>query len=212
MSYNYNSILQSNNTDLQDILDIINELPETGVVEQATPVISVNSTNGLITATTGNKSSTYQLAFQAAKTITPTVTSQTAVSAGYYTGGAVTVAGDANLKAENIKNGVSIFGVTGTVESGGSTTVDDVSKAIIEGTITNITDDNIKKINDYAFAKCSKLTAVRFPTCTDIGSYAFNNCYSLITAYFPECTRINRYAFANCPNLTLVYFFKCRLI
>lgn len=59
--------------------------------EQATPVISVNSANGLITATAGDKSSTYQLTTQAAKTITPTKSSQTAVTSGKYTTGNITV-------------------------------------------------------------------------------------------------------------------------
>lgn len=49
---NYNSILQSNNIDLQTILNTINELPEpSGGSEQKAPIISVDSSNGLITAT-----------------------------------------------------------------------------------------------------------------------------------------------------------------
>lgn len=56
---------------------------------------------------------------QAAKTVTPTTTEQTAVASGSFTSGAVKVAGDANLVAENIKEGVSIFGVTGTLAGGG---------------------------------------------------------------------------------------------
>ena len=91
---NYNTTLQSNNTDLQAILNMINELPEASGGsggEQATPVISVN-TFGLITATAGAKSATKQLAFQPAKTITPSTASQIAVSSGYYTGGNITVA------------------------------------------------------------------------------------------------------------------------
>lgn len=53
---------------------------------------------------------------QAAATITPGAAAKTAVAAGRYTSGAVTVAGDANLKAENIKKGVSVFGVSGSYE------------------------------------------------------------------------------------------------
>lgn len=96
-------------------------------VEAATPIIDV-SAEGLITATTeqeagyvpgGTKSSTKQLPTQAAKTVTPGTTNQTAVASGRYTTGAVTVKGDANLKAENIAEGVSIFGVTGTHSGGG---------------------------------------------------------------------------------------------
>lgn len=56
---------------------------------------------------------------QAAKTVTPTTTEQTAVASGSFTSGAVKVAGDANLVAENIKKDVSIFGVTGTLAGGG---------------------------------------------------------------------------------------------
>lgn len=56
---------------------------------------------------------------QEAKTVTPTTTEQTAVASGSFTTGAVKVAGDANLVAENIKEGVSIFGVTGTLAGGG---------------------------------------------------------------------------------------------
>lgn len=66
---------------------------------QATPVISV-STGGLITATStqgegyvasGTKSATRQLTVQAAATIVPNTTTQTAVASGRYTTGAVTV-------------------------------------------------------------------------------------------------------------------------
>lgn len=94
-------------------------LPE---VEQATPSISVSS-GGLITASAvqaggivadGTKSATQQLTTQGAETITPGTTAKTAVAAGRYTTGLVQVLGDANLKAANIAEGVSIFGVTGT--------------------------------------------------------------------------------------------------
>lgn len=93
--------------------------------EQAVPGISVSS-NGLITASAaqsegyvsaGTKSSTQQLATQAAATITPGTAAKTAVAAGRYTTGAVQVAGDANLAAGNIKSGVSIFGVTGNLSA-----------------------------------------------------------------------------------------------
>ena len=91
-------------------------------VEQATPSISVSS-GGLITASAtqgggivadGTMSATQQLTTQGAKTVTPSTSTQTAVASGRYTTGAVQVAGDANLKPENIVNGKSIFGVSGS--------------------------------------------------------------------------------------------------
>lgn len=96
-------------------------------VEVATPMIDV-SAGGLITATTeqakgyvpgGTKSATQQLTTQGAATITPGTTAQTAVASGRYTTGDVVVAGDENLVPENIAEGVSIFGVSGTHSGGG---------------------------------------------------------------------------------------------
>ncbi len=98
---------------------VVAAMPRT---EQATPSISISSA-GVITASStqaagyvaaGIKSATKQLGTQGEKTITPAVSDQVAVESGKYTTGAVTVKGDANLKAENIADGVSIFGVTGT--------------------------------------------------------------------------------------------------
>lgn len=229
---NYNSTLQSNNTDLQAILNTINELPNAGG-EQATPVISVNSANGLITATAGAKSSTHQLAFQAAKTITPATVTQTAVSSGYYTGGAVTVKGDSNLIAGNIKSGVSIFGVSGNYvgSGGGDTSAED---AIVSGNISSYTNSrvtaigsykfanctnllsvnfqNVKTINDSAFYYCYKLASVSFPNAIYIGDHAFYMCSSLTTVNFPEVTFIMISAFQHCEKLTTVSFPKTTMI
>lgn len=91
--------------------------------EQATPTVSVDS-NGLITASAvqeagyvavGTKSVTKQLATQTSQTITPGTSNQT-ISAGKYLTGEQTILGDINLVADNIKNGVSIFNVAGTLE------------------------------------------------------------------------------------------------
>lgn len=96
-------------------------------VTQATPSISVSS-NGLITASatqsagyvsTGTKSATHQLSTQSGKTITPSTSRQTACSSGRYTTGSIYVAGDSNLTADNIRSGVSIFGVSGTYSGSG---------------------------------------------------------------------------------------------
>lgn len=55
---------------------------------------------------------------QAAQTITPGTSNKT-IPAGKYLSGTQTIKGDANLKAENIKKGVSIFGVAGSYEGQG---------------------------------------------------------------------------------------------
>jgi hypothetical protein len=58
-------------------------------------------------------------AIQTAATYTPTTFNQT-IAAGTYCSGVQTIKGDANLKAENIAEGISIFGITGTHSGGGS--------------------------------------------------------------------------------------------
>ena len=101
-----------------------------GTAAQATPSITVDA-NGLITASatqsagyvsSGTKSATKQLTVQAAQTITPGTSAKT-IASGRYLTGTQTIKGDANLIAENIKKGVSIFGVAGSANTIKSKTV-----------------------------------------------------------------------------------------
>ncbi len=101
------------------------------IVTQATPSISI-SDSGLITAsstqsagyvTSGTKNSTKQLTTKSTATITPSTSSQT-IASGTYLTGTQTIKGDSNLIARNIKNGTSIFGVTGTYVGSGSGGID----------------------------------------------------------------------------------------
>lgn len=86
-------------------------------VQQATPSISVSS-SGLITATAGDKSATKQLSTQAGGTRTPGTSDAIIAYNGQYVTGNITMKGDANLIPENIKSGVSIFGVAGSAGTG----------------------------------------------------------------------------------------------
>lgn len=81
--------------------DISTELGTIGIVEQATPSLTLNAATGVVTAeatqaaglvAAGTKKATTQLATQAAKTVTPTEAQQTAVASGKYTTGDVVVA------------------------------------------------------------------------------------------------------------------------
>lgn len=130
----------------------INAMPSGSAATPATtitanPTITVSS-GGLITATASasksvtptvsagyvsagtagtvsvSGSNTSQLTAKAAATYTPTTADQT-IASGQYLTGAQTIKGDANLLAENIKDGVSIFSVQGnyTGDGGGGNTV-----------------------------------------------------------------------------------------
>lgn len=216
----YNSELQSNNTDLQSILETINNLPAAGggvafptltnegsaadllsdkqlidqegnivtgtiatktssnitasgatvtipagyyasqttksvtTATQATPSISVNS-SGLITASAtqtagyvsvGTKSATKQLTTQAAQTITPGITDKT-IASGRYLIGTQTIKGDANLIPANIVSGKSIFGVSGTATTGGSSG----SGVNVETCTVTVTRDNFGSYCDVGW-------------------------------------------------------------
>lgn len=65
------------------------------------------------TAYVGGSKITGSAPAKAATTITPTTTNQT-VAAGTHLTGVLTIKGDPNLLAENIKSGVTIFGIEGT--------------------------------------------------------------------------------------------------
>ena len=54
------------------------------------------------------------LATQAAQNVTPTTSNQTACAANRWTTGTIVILESSSLSASNIRNGVTIFGVTGT--------------------------------------------------------------------------------------------------
>ena len=122
------SKLEQNTTSLTNLLNKANALPSAPPdVEQATPTITVSS-DGVVTASStqsagkvsaGTKSTTKQLDTQGAKTVVPTTEDVVAVGRGKYTTGEVRVAGDPNLKPENVKQGIGLFGIVGT-HSGGA--------------------------------------------------------------------------------------------
>lgn len=59
---------------------------------------------------------TGQISSKAAATYMPTTSDQT-IASGQYLSGAQTIKGDANLQAQYIASGVSIFGVAGSLSS-----------------------------------------------------------------------------------------------
>lgn len=69
-----------------------------------------------VTAYANGSKITGTIASKTAQTYTPTTTDQS-IASGQYLAGAQTIKGDTNLQPQYIANGVSIFGVTGTLSS-----------------------------------------------------------------------------------------------
>lgn len=105
-----------------------------GVTKQAAKTITPSTssqmavasgvyTTGAVTVAAIPSSYVKPSATKAATTYTPSTSNQT-IAAGTYCSGAQTIKGDANLVAGNIKSGVSIFGVAGTMTAGEDVTAE----------------------------------------------------------------------------------------
>ena len=145
------------------------------------------------------------------KNATPTTVAQTIAPDNGYIGldsvniGAVTSAIDENIQAGNIKKDVIILGVTGTLETGGTSKLPQVA----DGTVTTLTEDDLAgatMIRYSAFYGCSTLTSVTIPnSVTTIENNAFTACYALTSITIPNgVTKIGDGAFRDCSALTSV--------
>lgn len=208
---------------ISQIASILEGKAAGGEVEQATPVISVNS-SGLITATAGDKSATKQLTTQTAKTITPSTTSQAAVAKDVYTTGAVTVAaipsnyivpsGTLTITTSgthDVKNYASAL-VEIASSGGGSGEGSEILDGLMDGTIASYSNNTLSEVRSGLFMSCTNLSTVSLPVCTRIRPYAFSGCAKLTTASFPVCTTVDDNAFFLCSRMTSMSFPVCTTI
>lgn len=83
---------------------------------------------------------------------------------------------------------------------GGSSEDSSTLDALIEGTLTEITNDRVTSVRQGAFRYC-KLQSVNLPNVTIINLSGFMDCSDLLSANFPQVTTIGNTAFGNCTNL-----------
>lgn len=121
---------------------------------------------------------------------------------------------DDNLIPENIRKGISVLGITGTLD-----TDDEIKRAeakfigdrrfgLFDNTYVN---KYVWSIDDYAFANTSTFTEINetnFPNCQNgIGVYAFYNT-KLFSISLPKVNEICESAFENSQELQIIDFPK----
>ena len=104
------------------------------------------------------------------------------------------------ISAQNIKEGVTILGVTGSLEPSNIDQL--ISREITTVNIPN----NVTRIKDYTFYGCHQLASVTIPdSVTSIDNSAFTGCSSLTSITIPNSvTWIGDWAFAYCTGLTSI--------
>lgn len=73
--------------------------------------------------------------------------------------------------------------------------------ALIDKTISSVSNKVVYNVGDYAFYNCSNLSYVSFPECVDVGLSAFYSCSAIETLYLPKCTSTGSNAFLGCTNI-----------
>ena len=76
--------------------------------------------------------------------------------------------------------------------------------AIIDRTITEIANDTITAIGDYAFYMCQNLQKADFPNVKTVGDNAFYSCMALEEVNFPSLSVVGKSAFYSCTLLAKI--------
>ena len=149
-------------------------LTKTGVT--TTPTVSAGYVSSA-TASTATVALTASVPVQGATTITPTTSDQT-IASGTYLSGAQTIKGSGYLTPSNIREGVTIFNVTGTY--GGGAVADDKQVFFIDydGTV----------VYSYSVSEFAALSALPAnPTHSGLTSQGWNWTKAQITAQLAAC-------------------------
>lgn len=113
------------------------------------------------------------------------------------------------LVAENIKKGINIGGVTGTLEGGAGATEPYIEETYdANGNLIDAKMYGYTKVRDYAFYYCENLALTSLPeSLTKIDDNVFFGCKNLDLTFLPESlTSIGTYAFYSCTSLTSITF------
>lgn len=174
--------------------------------QSVTPTVSSgwvsSGTSGTVSVSGSNTS---QLSTQAAATITPTTSQQTAVAAGKYTTGAVVVdpipsqyivpTGTIQIPSNGTGIDVSQYATADVSVSGGNI------GEILDGSVTSVSESTITNLRHSVLRACSQLVSVNFPNVTTLGSYDFYQCTSLTSVNLPKAKNEASNSLYGCTSL-----------
>ena len=176
--------------------------------------IAFNSGTGVFTVTSGYYSSspTLTLSTKAGTTITPSSTSQIAISSGYFATGSIYVASATGGDYYSWYKELADRYTTILLSSFSSATFNQYSRVnayqfAYTHFVGSATFENVANISEHGFERAFTATQtgttnyLSFPNCSIIGSYAFSGC-TLAGIYLPLITSIPSYAFSNCYVLS----------
>ena len=174
----------------QDIPDKINNLVDSGIINEYNELLSMINQNNTIIELNSNEIENINICFVGCTSLT-TIDLPKCTSIKNNT-----FRGCTNLTTVNLPECTSI----GNNAFSGCTS------------LTTVNLPKCTSIGDSAFNSCTNLTNVNLPECTSIGNNAFYNCTSLTNVNLPECTSIGVHAFDHCTNLTTIDLPKCTSI
>lgn len=116
-----------------------------------------------------------------------------------------------NLVPENIAKDVTIAGITGAHEGGGSGDGYSIAQIALRNIEGAIEDTNVTSIGRGAFAGTA-ITEASFPACVNLGEEAFAECKQLSSITLPDVASIGGEAFQSTALSGVISFPKCSII
>lgn len=207
---NYNSTLQSNNTDLQEILDMVNGLPERTNNEDVIIMRTISEYTNYKVKVIGRH------AFYCYTKLTSiSFPACTSISAYAFYGCSnltsisfpvCTSIGEHAFQFCRSLTSVYFPACTVIGEHPFSDAYNFMAATFCDCFyLTSANFPVCSHIGEAAFANCPRLTSISFPACRIIASGAFDGCTSLTSVSFPVCSLIYSSVFSKCVNLSNFY-------